>query len=133
MRISQIEKYEAKGGVDLADQTYYVHEYLYGCMLDIRPTWKPKWDEALSKLCWDDIRKLMSAIIALLPEVEQTILEPAMKEFEPWIELHTFMPSVWILDRHGSRHGHIGLLITAKDKVAALEQIRKRGYELRCW
>jgi len=136
MRISQIEKAQTKtaeADVDFAAQTFAMHEYLYGCMEDMRSTWRNKWDAALAEERWDDIQKLMSAITLLLPASEQSIMVPVMLNFTPWQDhMKMYWPTVWIVDRGGNRHGHIGMLIYARSKEAALKKIPK-GFELKNW
>jgi hypothetical protein len=120
-------------GTFFAEQSFAIHEYLYGWMCDFRPTWQAKWDAALAESDWEKISKLMHGVFAVLPQEEQTILAPAMPHLTPWQdELNLYWPSVWIVDRYGDRHGHIGMQIRAQSKDEALTKIPK-GFELRCW
>jgi tRNA U34 5-methylaminomethyl-2-thiouridine-forming methyltransferase MnmC len=118
---------------DYSQQTFAIHEYFYGWMCDFRPTWQTKWDTALAQCEWEKISKLMHAIYALLPEEEQTILDPAMPQLTPWEDdMKMYWPTVWILDKHGARHGRIAMQIYARSKDEALKKIPK-GYELKSW
>lgn len=117
----------------LSHQTFAIHEYFYGWMCDFRPTWQPKWDTALAQGEWEKISKLMHAIFALLPETEQAILEPAMSQLTPWEDdMKMYWPTVWILDKHGNKHGRIAMQIYARSKDEALKKIPK-NYELKSW
>jgi hypothetical protein len=102
-------------------------------MCDFRPTWQPKWDAALGEQRWDDLQKLMSGVIQLLPASEQSLLVPTMLSFMPWEDqMKMYWPTVWILDKHGNRHGRIAIQIYARSKDEALKKIPK-GYELKSW